>query len=71
MESETKKVILLELSRKIKKLRKERNLTQAECFIDTKIHFGRIEQAKRDISYTTLHKICEYFNIRLVDFFKI
>lgn len=64
------KYILLELSNKIKCLRKRNNLTQMQCLIDTGIHFGRIEQAKRDISFTTLCKICSYFNITLEDFLK-
>lgn len=69
MKESSKKNILLELSNRVKLLRKERNLTQEDCFNDTGIHFARIEQGKRDISYTTLYKICEYFDISLQDFF--
>ena len=69
MKHNTDKVILLELAKRIKTLRKERNLTQAVCYFDTGINFGRIERGKRDISYTTLNKICEYFEISLMDFF--
>ena len=70
MKSDAKHLLLLELSKKIKCLREEHNLTQAQCLIDTKIHFGRIEQAKRDVSFSTLCKICDYFNITLEAFFK-
>lgn len=65
-----KKDILLELAKRIKFLRKERKLTQEDCFNDTGIHFARIEQGKRDISYSTLHKICNYFEITPQDFFR-
>lgn len=65
-----KKDILLELAKRIKFLRKERQLTQEDCLNDTGIHFARIEQGKRDISYSTLYKICNYFEITPQDFFK-
>lgn len=61
---------LIELSKRIKKLRKERGLTQMQCLIDTGIHFGRIEQAKRDVSFSTLCKISDYFNISLEQMFQ-
>lgn len=65
-----KKDILLGLAKRIKFLRKEKQLTQEDCFNDTGIHFARIEQGKRDISYSTLYKICNYFEITPQDFFK-
>tara|TARA_R110002124_G_scaffold120895_6_gene278986 strand:+ start:48496 stop:48714 length:219 start_codon:yes stop_codon:yes gene_type:complete len=69
MTDKVKKEILLRLASRIRELRLEKCLTQAQAKIDTKIHFGRIEQGKRDISYTTLHKICEYFEISMKEFF--
>ncbi|AXT63686.1 XRE family transcriptional regulator [Aquimarina sp. AD10] len=50
-------------------LRQQKGITQEDALNDTGIHFGRIEQGKRDISFTTLHKICIYFEISLEDFF--
>jgi len=70
MKDDNKKELLVDLARRIKGLRKVRNLTQEDCYNDTGIHFARIEQGKRDISYTTLVKICKYFNISLKDFFE-
>lgn len=70
MKDANKKELLVDLARRIKGLRKERNLTQEDCYNDTGIHFARIEQGKRDVSYTTLVKICKYFNISLKDFFE-
>jgi len=61
---------LLKLANRIKALRKERNLTQEDCFNDTGIHFARIEQGKRNISYLTLISICKYFDITPNSFLK-
>ena len=61
---------LLVLAKKIKALRKNFGLTQEQAYNDTGIHFARIEQGKRNINYLTLLKICKYFDISLVDFFK-
>lgn len=70
MKRAEKKTLLIELAKRIKTLRKENKLTQIDCYNDTNIHFARIEQGKRDISFTTLFKICQYFNISMEEFFK-
>jgi len=67
MKDNDSKAILLELANRIKTLRNERKLTQAVCYEDTGINFGRIERGVRDISFTTLVKICKYFNISMND----
>lgn len=64
------KSVLLALAKRVKTLRKEKGLTQAVCYIDTGINFGRIERGKRDISFTTLYKLCVYFDISFKDFFE-
>jgi len=69
MKDDNKKELLLNLAKKIKRLRKERNLTQEDCYNDTGIHFARIEQGKRDVSFTTLAYICNYFEISFEEFF--
>lgn len=60
---------LLKLANRVKKLRSSKGVTQEIALIDTGIHFGRIEQGKRDISFTTLLKICKYFKITPSEFF--
>jgi len=60
---------LLKLASKVKKLRAHKGVTQEMALNDTGIHFGRIEQGKRDISYTTLIKLCKYFDILISEFF--
>jgi transcriptional regulator with XRE-family HTH domain len=68
MKNDDNKEILLELANRIKALRNEKKLTQAICYEDTGINFGRIERGVRDISFTTLVKICNYFNISVNEF---
>lgn len=54
----------------LKELRKVRGITLETFYFDTGIHLARIEQGKTNITVSTLAKICDYFEISLVDFFK-
>lgn len=63
------KELLLGLANRLKELRKGKALTQEDVYNDTGIHIARIEQGKRDISYTTLIKLADYFGVAL-DYFK-
>ncbi|MEZ4936522.1 MAG: helix-turn-helix transcriptional regulator [Crocinitomicaceae bacterium] len=56
--------------KRVKALRLEKGHTQLSAFHETGIHFGRIEQGKRDVSITTIYKIAEYFNIPVSDLLK-
>ncbi|WP_281988545.1 helix-turn-helix domain-containing protein [Aquimarina aggregata] len=69
MKENDKNELLRKLANRVKMLRQQKGITQEDALNDTGIHFGRIEQGKRDISFTTLHKICIYFEISLEDFF--
>lgn len=69
MEENDKKELLNILAKRIKELRSKKGVTQENALNDTGIHFGRIEQGKRDISFTTLFKICQYFEISPKDLF--
>ncbi|WP_420320762.1 helix-turn-helix domain-containing protein [Flagellimonas sp.] len=69
MEKLSKDQELLKLAKRVAQLRDEKGVSQQNAFNDTGIHFGRIEQGKRDISYFTLMKLCQYFEISLRDFF--
>jgi transcriptional regulator with XRE-family HTH domain len=55
----------------IKRIRKEKNITLEVFYFDTGIHLARIEQGKQNITVATLSKICDYFEIKLSDFFLI
>ncbi|EZH72427.1 MULTISPECIES: helix-turn-helix domain-containing protein [Aquimarina] len=69
MEEYDKKELLNLLAKRVKELRSRKDVTQEDALNDTGIHFGRIEQGKRDISFSTLFKICQYFEISPKDFF--
>jgi transcriptional regulator with XRE-family HTH domain len=59
------KDLLLNLAKKLKMLRKAKNVTQEQVLNDTGIHIARIEQGNRDVSYTTLCKLADYFEVGL------
>ena len=61
--------LLLEIARKIKQLREKKGISQEVFYVDTDIHIARIETGKLNITVSTLHAICEYFEINLSDFF--
>jgi transcriptional regulator with XRE-family HTH domain len=56
------------LANRLKALRKQKNVTQEDVYNDTGILVARIEQGKRDISFTTLCKLAEYFGVELNTF---
>ncbi|MCG8575145.1 MAG: helix-turn-helix domain-containing protein [Flavobacteriales bacterium] len=60
-----KEDILQNFAFKVRDLRQKKGVTQANAFNDTGIHFGRIEQGKRDVSLTTLTKIATYFDVNI------
>lgn len=57
--------LLLNLAKKLKEQRRKKKLTQEQVLFDTGIHIARIEQGKRDISYTTLCRLADYFGVSL------
>lgn len=64
------KLLLQAIAARLRKLRKERSLSQIDVYIDTDIHIARIERGQTNISVSTLWDICEYYNISLDDFFR-
>jgi transcriptional regulator with XRE-family HTH domain len=61
--------LLTYIAKKVKKLREDRNMSQADVFNDTGIHIGRIEVGDRDISISTVRAVCNYFDLSISDFF--
>lgn len=55
---------------RIKKLREEKGVTLQEFYNDTGIHLARIESEKRDLTLSTLKRICDYFDTTMVDLLK-
>ena len=62
--------LLLEIISGIKAIRKSKKITLEVFYFDTGIHIARIEQGKTNITLSTLSKICNYFGMSLLDFFK-
>lgn len=62
------KEILLTLANRLKELRKQKGVTQEDVYNDTGIHIARIEQGKRDVAYTTLCRLADYFGVSLNNF---
>jgi transcriptional regulator with XRE-family HTH domain len=60
-----KEILLMQLSKRLKELRKEKGVTQLDVLNDTGILISRIEQGKRDVSIYSLFKLCKYFDITL------
>ena len=69
MEEPSKEGELLKLAKRVAQLRDQKGISQLNAYNDTGIHFGRIEQGTRDISYFTLTKLCHYFEISMAEFF--
>lgn len=64
------KKLLKFIAMRCKELRTEKGVSQAEMSNDTGINIGRIETAERDISVSTLKKLCDYFEVSILEFFK-
>ena len=65
MDNISKQDALLRVAKRIKELRLKKKVSQQDAYNDTSIHFGRIEQGKRDLSYFTLLRICNYLYISI------
>ena len=63
--------LLNQIARRVKTLREARGITQEQFFFDTKIHIGRVETGRVNLSVSTLAAICQYFEIDLTDFFAL
>ena len=64
------KKLLQKIAVILKELRDEAGLIQADVYDETKIHIGRIETAKANLSISTLSSLCRYYKIPMSDFFK-
>lgn len=70
MKQNEKVLLLKKLAKRVKELRLEKGVTQSQACADTGVHFGRIEQGKRDVSFTTLCALASYFSVSLDEFLK-
>ncbi|WP_418451369.1 helix-turn-helix domain-containing protein [Alistipes sp.] len=71
MKSQVRDIQLLQaIARRFKVLRAIKGVSQETVYEDTGIHIGKIETAKYNISISTLSKLCKYYQITIVDFFR-
>ena len=63
------KILLQSIAKRVRELREEKNITQEIFYLDTKIHIGRIETARVNLTVSTLEAICAYLQIDLATFF--
>jgi len=64
------KKLLQKIAVILKELRDEAGLVQDDVYDEIKIHIGRIETAKANLSISTLSSLCRYYKISISDFFK-
>jgi transcriptional regulator with XRE-family HTH domain len=72
METKDEKLLLIEIGKKIKKLRKDNELSQFKLSIEAGIpknQVGRIERAEINTTVLTLSKIARVFKVDIKFFF--
>lgn len=62
-------ILLEKIVDRIKQIRAEKNVTLEVFFYDTGIHLARIESQRRNVTVSTLKRICSYFDITMSEFF--
>ena len=62
--------LMNEVAKKLKALRNEKKLKQAEVYRQTKIHIGRIESGNSNITMSSLSELYKFYQISFEDFFK-
>lgn len=69
MKEQERNIALLNyIASKCKELRAKRGVSQEAVYEDTRINIGKVETAKKNITVSTLSKLCRYYNISLIDF---
>lgn len=63
--------LLVEVGLRLKELRKEKKILQADLRNDTGINITRIENGATNLTLSSLSVLLEYLDIKLSDFFKL
>lgn len=61
---------LRKIIERLKALRREAGVTQREMREQTGLHVSEIEAGRKNISITSLDRICLYFHLTLEEFFE-
>ncbi len=62
--------LVRQVTDKLRKIRKDRKLSQAIVTEDTGIHIGRIESRDTNLTITAIGILCKYYEISLGKFFE-
>ena len=62
-------ILLREIAKKVKDLRRGKKMSQLELLFELNIHIGRIEAGKNNLTISSLNVICKYFDLTLGEFF--
>ena len=62
--------ILQKIAAKLRLLRRKAGLLQKTVSAETGLNMGRVEGARKNVTLTTLERLCEYYYITLDEFFK-
>lgn len=60
----------LKIAARLKELRKNAGKTQAMAAADMGLTIGSIEAARKDITLSSLEKLCSYYGVTLAEFFE-
>ncbi|TVZ09954.1 helix-turn-helix protein [Cellulophaga sp. RHA_52] len=63
-------ILIQKICTQLKQMRERKALTQEDVYNDTGIHISRIETARVNITVSTLSSLCDYYQMKLSDFFK-
>ena len=62
--------LLTYIAHKCKDLRAKKGVSQETAFEDTGVSISKIETARKNITVSTLSKLCRYFEITIPEFFR-
>lgn len=60
----------LKIAARLKELRKNAGILQPKAAQDMGLNIGSIEAANKDISISSLEKLCRYYGVTLEEFFE-
>lgn len=61
---------LQKIAAKLRLLRRKAGLLQKSVSAETGLNMGHIEGAQKNITLTTLQRLCDYYGLTLKEFFK-
>ncbi len=62
-------ILMRQVAKKLKALRKAKGITQEKVYKDTGMHIGRIEAGNSNITISSLSDLCKYYEISFETFF--